>query len=145
MEAPEMAERILWRFIGGVSIVIKSKDSCIRLCLASQSVLVLPYRHVCENWVCQSMLISSWIRRSRIGVAPLSLHLPVTMSIRILESLSTMRWVTPFLLANSNPTYMPHISACRESHVPIFWVLPCIHWSFESRSKPPHLARSTNL
>jgi hypothetical protein len=36
MKAPEMsAKRILWKFIGGVSRVMKSKDSYIRLWLPS--------------------------------------------------------------------------------------------------------------
>jgi hypothetical protein len=47
--------------------------------IIQQFALLLPSHHVCWNRVCQFMLLSLWIRQIRMGVAPLNLHLHVTI------------------------------------------------------------------
>jgi hypothetical protein len=43
------------------------------------------------------------------------------MSTNTFKSLSTWRWVIPFLRAKSIPIYMTHISAWIASQEPILW------------------------
>lgn len=66
-----------------------------------------------------SKIARSLILRTKIGVCPLSLQLHVTISIRSLESLSTMRWVKPSLFSICIPVYIPHISTWRAWRSPI--------------------------
>lgn len=69
--------------------------------------------------------------------------LHVTISMITLESLSTIRWVTPCFCANYMLVYIPYISKCRASQ--IFRVYPCIqqpHEFYNKSSHPPRYASS---
>jgi hypothetical protein len=46
-------------------------------------------------WTCQFMFFRSRMHRIKVGISPLLLQFPVTMSTSTFESLSTYRWVVP--------------------------------------------------
>jgi hypothetical protein len=56
---------------------------------------MFPSRHACLKPILPCKIARSWIWWIKIGVCPLNLQLFAIISIRSLESLSTMRWVKP--------------------------------------------------
>jgi hypothetical protein len=93
MQAADMSTtRKLCSSLGWLSKTQVSKKICVRLRFARKSALLLLSRLVWVIWTWQFKFIRELIYQIKIGITPLILHFPETISTSTLESLSTISY-----------------------------------------------------
>jgi hypothetical protein len=98
-----------WSFLWRVAITCKSKDFELKLKLTSYPVDLFISRHVWLIWTCQLMFLRSRMHRVKVELFSLALQFSVTMWTKTFESLSTWRWIIPYLWVKSISIYMSHV------------------------------------